>query len=124
MSETARVEFHCYSTYSDGSLSPRELAGQLAADGVAFAALTDHNTVEGLPAFEQALLRHEVGVVTGVEITAWHGAQEIPFLGYGLDPDHAELQEVLRALRQRELPAKATVDDAVRERVLVTGTPP
>lgn len=123
MSETTRVEFHCHSTYSDGSLSPRELAEQLAADGVAFAALTDHNTVEGLPAFEQALLRHEVGVVTGVEITAWHGAQEIHLLGYGFDPDHAELQEVLRALRQRDLPAKATLDDAVRERVLATATP-
>ncbi len=123
MSQTTRVDFHCHSTYSDGTVSPRELAEQLAADGVAFAALTDHNTVEGLPAFEQALARHEVGVVTGVEVTAWHEAQELHLLGYGFDPDHAKLQEVLRALRQRDLLANATVHDAVRERALATATP-
>lgn len=123
MSETTRVDFHCHSTYSDGAVSPRELAEQLAADGVAFAALTDHNTVEGLPAFEQALVRHEVGVVTGVEITAWYGAQELHLLGYGFHPDHPTLQEVLRALRQRDLPANTTVEDAVRERALATAPP-
>lgn len=118
MSLTTRVDFHCHSTYSDGTLSPRELAEQLADDGVAFAALTDHNTVEGLPAFAQALARHEVGAVTGVEISAWHESGEVHLLGYGFDPNHSELQDVLRVLRQRDLPANTTVHDAVRERSL------
>ena len=37
--------------------------------GVRAAALTDHDTIEGLPAFREALARKGVGFITGVELT-------------------------------------------------------
>ena len=48
------VNFHCHSIFSDGEQTPEVLAGNLAAAGVRYAALTDHDTLEGLPRFLRA----------------------------------------------------------------------
>ena len=81
MTGTTRVDFHCHSTHSDGTLSPRDLAQQLAADGVSFAALTDHDAVGGLAAFRRTLERRGVGCIAGIEMTAQRGGEEVHLLG-------------------------------------------
>lgn len=43
-----RVNFHCHSEVSDGSLSPEQLAAELAGADVRCAALTDHDSLDGL----------------------------------------------------------------------------
>lgn len=93
--ETTRVDFHLHSTYSDGALSPVELAERLAADGVSFAALTDCNSVEGLSAFAEAASRHGIGTITGVELTARYGEYQADVLGYGFDPGDPGLLALL-----------------------------
>ncbi len=54
---TFRVNLHCHSTVSDGDLSPAQLATYLARNGVRYAALTDHDRVDGLEAFKVAAAR-------------------------------------------------------------------
>lgn len=98
--ELTRVNLHCHSVHSDGDLTPREVAEHLAAAGVVAAALTDHNTVDGLEEFQQALARYEIGYVPGVEITAFLRNREIHLLAYGIDPTHEELLGLLASLRQ------------------------
>ncbi len=61
MPQTVRVNFHRHSSRSDGLLSPERLAGALADAGAVAAALTDHDTTEGLQAFEHELAAREVG---------------------------------------------------------------
>jgi len=61
MNATTRVDLHCHSIHSDGTMTPRELAQLLHAHGVAAAALTDHDTTDGLPEFRDALARHGIG---------------------------------------------------------------
>lgn len=99
MEPTTRVDLHCHSVFSDGALEPRELAEQLAADGVAFAALTDHDTVDGLVSFREALARQGIGFLTGLEITAQYGGAEVHVLAYGFDPGHPELLATVASLR-------------------------
>ena len=41
-------DLHCHSTYSDGTLTPTELAARAAERGVKTLALTDHDELEGL----------------------------------------------------------------------------
>ncbi len=82
------------------------MAAQLAADGVAFASLTDHDSVEGLHGFRQESSRRGVGFVTGVEMTVRCNGAEAHLLGYGFDPAHHELQAALVSLR-RALPPGA-----------------
>ncbi|MGD9495136.1 MAG: DUF294 nucleotidyltransferase-like domain-containing protein [Armatimonadota bacterium] len=100
MNATTRVDFHCHSSYSDGTLAPGALVAQLAADQVAFASLTDHDSVDGLAGFRQEASRRGVGFISGVEITVRCDGTEAHLLGYGFDPGHPELQAALQPLRR------------------------
>ena len=98
---TVLVALHCHSDRSDGDLSPARLAERLAAEGVRFAALTDHDTVGGLAEFRAALLLLGIGAIDGVEITAASPFGELHLLGYGMDPAHAGLLALLESARRQ-----------------------
>jgi signal-transduction protein with cAMP-binding, CBS, and nucleotidyltransferase domain/predicted metal-dependent phosphoesterase TrpH/PAS domain-containing protein len=94
--ESIRINLHGHSHLSDGELTPDQLAERLAAAGVRTAALTDHDTIEGLPAFREALTRKGVGFVTGVELTVTDPEEgEKHILGYGFDPGNKALRDLL-----------------------------
>ncbi|MGI5819157.1 MAG: DUF294 nucleotidyltransferase-like domain-containing protein [Armatimonadota bacterium] len=116
MSATTRVDFHCHTSFSDGSLTPRELAERLAADDVRFAALTDHDTLSGLRTFHRAAARRGIGYVAGVEITTQYEGREAHLLAYGFDPEHLGLREALQAIRRGRPPSAQSVTGAMRFR--------
>jgi len=104
VSETVRINLHGHSQLSDGELAPGELAERLAAAGVRAAALTDHDTLDGLPAFREALARKGVGFIAGIELTVVDPEEgEKHILGYGFDPGHGALRDLLdRTSAQRK----------------------
>jgi predicted metal-dependent phosphoesterase TrpH len=95
------IDLHCHTTASDGSLSPRELVAMAAAQGVRTLAVTDHDTVDGLPEALAAGAEFGVEVIPGVEFSAecWPGTMHL--LGYGFAPDAPSLLEKLTSLRRR-----------------------
>jgi len=103
--ETVRLNLHGHSNLSDGELSPGELGERLAAAGIRAAALTDHDTIEGLPAFREALGRRGVGFVTGVELTVIDPEEgEKHILGYGFDPASKALRDLLERIAGNRRP--------------------
>ncbi|MBS5644723.1 MAG: PHP domain-containing protein [Clostridiales bacterium] len=46
-----KIDLHMHSTASDGSSTPRELARECKAAGITRAALTDHDTIDGVAEF-------------------------------------------------------------------------
>ncbi len=100
MSDTIPVNFHSHSIFSDGGLTPETLAANLAAAGVRYAALTDHDSLEGLARFQEALKKRGIGYLTGVELTAYYNGREVHLLGYGFDPEDPDLVATLLSLRQ------------------------
>lgn len=100
MKETVLVNFHCHSIFSDGELTPEALAANLANAGVRYAALTDHDTIEGLPRFQEALKKRGIACLPGVELTTQFNGREAHLLAYGFDPDYPDLITTLRSLRQ------------------------
>lgn len=69
----------------------------LAAAGVRCAALTDHDTTKGLRRFRDALCRHGIAFVSGIELTASHPTGEIHLLALGFPlPGPAEFQGTYR----------------------------
>lgn len=112
MNDSILVNFHIHSSFSDGEQAPEVLAGNLAAAGVRYAALTDHDTIEGLPRFQDALKKWEIGYLSGVEMTTQFHRREAHLLGYGFDPEHAGLAATLLSLRQsRKLEAYGSLAD-------------
>jgi len=100
MNETILINFHCHSIFSDGEQTPEALAGNLASAGVRYIALTDHDTIEGLPRFQEALKKRGLAFLSGVELTTQFDGREAHLLGYGFDPQHPELAATLSSMRQ------------------------
>ena len=63
------VDLHLHSTASDGLTPPAGVVHAGVAAGVSALALTDHDTVEGIPAAQDAALRAGIELVPGVELS-------------------------------------------------------
>lgn len=95
------IDLQVHSDASDGKFTPREVVVLAKENGVQVMALTDHDTVAGLP--EVMIAAQEIGlkVIPGIEISAEeHG---IHLLGYGLDYKNAELLAELEKAKQGRL---------------------
>lgn len=67
-----RGELHLHTDHSDASWTAAELAANLQRRGADFAALTDHNTISGLPEM-LALEVADLLVIPGIELTTFSG---------------------------------------------------
>ena len=56
-----RLDLHVHTTASDGSLSPQEVVGLAADGGLDVLAITDHDTVAGIPAAMHAVAEFPCG---------------------------------------------------------------
>ncbi len=100
MNETILVNFHCHSIFSDGEQTPEALVANLSSAGVRYAALTDHDSIEGLPRFLDAAKKRGVVCLSGVELTTQYNGREAHLLGYGFNVDDPDLAATLLSLRQ------------------------
>jgi predicted metal-dependent phosphoesterase TrpH len=94
------VDLHIHSIYSDGTATPIQLIELARVSQLSGFALTDHDTVEGVPEVLRLGQEHGLKVLTGVEINAHHGDFSVHILGYGFDPEHAQLKAWLGKLQQ------------------------
>ena len=94
------IDLHTHTVFSDGSLTPTELVEEAAAKGLTAVAVTDHDTVDGLPEALAAGERLGIEVVPGVEINLEHDRVTMDMLGYFLaGAPTEELQRELAELR-------------------------
>jgi predicted metal-dependent phosphoesterase TrpH len=114
------VDLHMHSTASDGSLPPEEVVAAAKIAGVAAIALTDHDTLDGIPEATRAANAAGIRVVPGVELSAYDGAREIHQLALHVsNPGPLELR--LSMFRNaREARAQQIVDQLNRIGVPVT----
>lgn len=93
------IDLHIHSTFSDGSLTPTQIAALARESGVGAIALTDHDSTDGVPELLSACAREGVEAVVGVEISAEVSRGTMHVLGYGVDMANASLQDALRQIR-------------------------
>jgi predicted metal-dependent phosphoesterase TrpH len=80
-----RLELHCHSTCSDGSLPPERVAALAAARNVALFCLTDHDTLAGHPV-TASILGGRCVVLRGMELSCREYDRTVHLLVYGLQP--------------------------------------
>jgi predicted metal-dependent phosphoesterase TrpH len=105
------VDLHSHSTASDGALAPEAVVETAAAAGLMAFALTDHDTLAGIAAAQEAGRRLGVRIVAGVELSLMDGDKEVHMLGLHIarvDALQAELEAVRdsRKSRAEEIVAK------------------
>ncbi len=97
----AKGDFHLHSTHSDGRKTPAELAEIAHRNGLRVIALTDHDSLEGIPGMRAALANYpEITLVPGVELSTDIPGNEIHVLGYWVDEHDAHFQSELARFRE------------------------
>lgn len=83
-------DLHTHSIYSDGTCTPAELIDLAKAAGLSAIALTDHNTVSGIPAFLEAGKDSGVILVPGIEVSSDFMGTELHIVGLFRSLDYLE----------------------------------
>jgi 3',5'-nucleoside bisphosphate phosphatase len=103
------IDLHLHTSASDGDYAPREVVTRAWQAGLRTIAITDHDTVAGIPEAQHVGAELGVRVIAGIEITAVHEERDIHVLGYFVDPACEDLlafltrQRLDRVARVREM---------------------
>ncbi len=97
-----KVELHCHSTASDGSLSPLELIEQAQMKEINILALTDHDTTGGIPQAKKIGKELDIQVIPSIELSTRYNNENIHILGYFKDDSYLSLdfQAFLKDLQE------------------------
>lgn len=120
------VDLHSHTTASDGILTPTELVKRAADNQINMLAITDHDTIKGLPEAKEAIARENLPVklIHGVEISTIWKNSEIHIVGLNVDIENSQLLELLlaqekgridRAISISEKLAKVNIHDAYQQ---------
>lgn len=66
-----KIDLHCHTTLSDGSLGIEELIAQAKKTGVDVLSITDHDTLSSYSRAAVLAERYGVKIIQGVEMSAW-----------------------------------------------------
>ncbi len=95
------IDLHCHSLFSDGTDDPETLARMADEAGLTAVALTDHDTLDGLPRFLATQATVRTRLVPGMELSCRFMDMELHILGLFIDPWDATLRERIEDMRRR-----------------------
>lgn len=90
-----------HSIFSDGVLTPEELAKKAYDNGVELISLTDHDETAGLERMKDAACELGMDFVTGCEVSTDFAHAAIHIVGLNFDPKNEALQKLLKAIREK-----------------------
>lgn len=95
-----KVDLHCHTTASDGSLTPHEIIDLAVKFEVKMLAITDHDTTAAYPQVADYAKQNGVQLITGVEASCLWQGHTIHLVGLNFDIHNAELQQGLQQIRE------------------------
>jgi predicted metal-dependent phosphoesterase TrpH len=94
------ADLQLHSSASDGSDAPAEVVRRAARKGFAAIALTDHDTMDGIPEAAAEALSSGIELLTGCELsTLDDNERQIDMLAYGVRLTDSAFQETLTTIR-------------------------
>ena len=109
-------DLQSHSIHSDGALPASDVVAHAAQSGVQLLALTDHDTIDGVPEAEAAARAHGIAISPAAELSAVHGEYEdLHILGYDLDHTDSTLLDALEDYRADRVRRIFAMADRLRE---------
>jgi predicted metal-dependent phosphoesterase TrpH len=99
MALSSVIDLHIHSTFSDGVHTPSEVVDLAESQGLDAIAITDHDTAAGT---DEALHRAStkgIEVITGIEVSSWHGDTSMHILGYRFNHNDKQFNGRLQLLQ-------------------------
>lgn len=98
------ADLQLHSTASDGSDPPAEVVRRAARKGFAAIALTDHDTMQGVPEAAAEAAAQGVELIPACELsTLDENERQIDILAYGVDVNDVDFQATLNTIRSGRL---------------------
>ena len=109
MNSISKIDLHMHTCISDGTDSPEELLDRIRVSRITYFSITDHDAVQAGTLLPKLLQEGDPCFFSGVEFSCKdeHGSYHI--LGYGYDPDAAQIRKVTQhghSLRMKKLEAR------------------
>ncbi|WP_113906423.1 PHP domain-containing protein [Aliidiomarina celeris] len=118
ISTPLRIDLHCHSHISDGSLAPDVLVMRAAQMQLAYLAITDHDAIAAVALARNAANTYGQGapeIIAGVEFSCRWNGYEIHVLGWGFDPQHQAIKSRVESQQRiRRERAQAIADKLVK----------
>lgn len=96
---TGKADLHIHTVASDGLLSPEEVVRRAAHRNLPAIAITDHDTIDGIPGAMSTAGKLSVEVIAGIELSTEYREREIHILGYFINHRDIELNGLLKTLQ-------------------------
>lgn len=95
-------DLHVHTTASDGLLTTDQVIARASQSGLKGLAITDHDTVAGIPspASERIVLKSGVVIIHGIEINTDFHNEEVHILGYYINAGNKALLDRLAEVKQ------------------------
>jgi hypothetical protein len=93
MSKSMKIDLHCHTTLSDGSLGIEDVIAQAKKTGIDILSITDHDTLASYSRAAVLAERYGIKIIQGVEMSAWDKTrnQKVHILCYApKKPDRLE----------------------------------
>ena len=111
-----KLDFHCHTTASDGSLTPQQLIDRACEYDVTAMAITDHDTTHGYEQIKDYAQTKGLQLYTGSEISCdWEG-HTIHIVGLDFDVENQTLQQGLANIRDLRWQRANTMLDKLAKR--------
>ncbi len=115
-----RIDMHSHSNCSDGLDRPAELVRRMANAGIDAFALTDHDTLQGLPEAREEAAKLGIELISGAEISAdFQGQDDIHILALFVDEKNASFNARLSERQE----SRRTRGERMAEKLVEAGYP-
>ncbi len=88
-------DLHCHTNASDGTMGPSEIIDLAIKRGIELLAITDHDTVKGIPEALKYSIKKNINMIPGVEISAAFTPGTMHICGYFIDIENEDLNKGL-----------------------------
>lgn len=90
------IDLHIHSVYSDGTDSIDKIIKIAKEKKLTAISLTDHDTTYGVKEIQEKANNENIKVIPGLEISSVSNNHVIHILGYNIDIDNSQLQDLLK----------------------------
>ncbi|WP_375105037.1 PHP domain-containing protein [Paenibacillus sp. RS8] len=98
-----KIELHCHTKMSDGSLHFTELLELAVQEQIGHLAVTNHDTTQGLAEMDEMCRERGIEFIPGIEISGYDTQRQrrIHILGYFIEEDHEAINALCSPLLLR-----------------------
>lgn len=94
------IDLHVHTTASDGQYTPSEIVTLAKQADIKLLAITDHDTINGIPEAQEEAKKQGIHLIPGIEISITYHPGEFHLLGMGITEPSDSLKNIIKTVQE------------------------